>query len=43
MGVHYVKRALVQSGTIDAARPQALVYEVASNDRLQLVELGIIV
>jgi len=44
MGVHYVKGALVQSGTIDAARPQALVYEVGSNDhRLQLVALEYVV
>src|ERR1700724_1814985 len=27
MGIHYVKGSLVQAGTIDAARPQALVYE----------------
>lgn len=43
MGVHYVKGALVQSGTIDAARPQALVYEVGSDDRLQLVALEYVV
>lgn len=43
MGVHYVKGALVQSGTIDAARPQALVYEVGSNSRLRLVALEYVV
>ena len=36
MGVHYVKGALVQSGTLDAARPQALVYEVEPNGQLKL-------
>ena len=43
MGVHYVKGALVQSGAIDAARPQALVYEVGSDGRLQLVALEYVV
>ena len=36
MGIHYVKGALVQAGTIDAARPQALVYERTPDGRLQL-------
>jgi hypothetical protein len=36
MGVHYVKGALVQAGTLDAARPQALVYERTAEGRLQL-------
>src|SRR5262245_54655539 len=31
MGVHYVNGALVDSGTIDVARPQALVYAVQAN------------
>src|SRR3954471_10939670 len=35
MGVHLVKGALVQSGTLDPARPQALVYEHVG-DQLQL-------
>jgi hypothetical protein len=39
MGVHYVKGALVQSGTLDPARPQALVYEVQENGQLHLVAL----
>ena len=43
MGVHYVKSALVQSGTIDAARPQALVYGLDPNGRLQLVVLEYLV
>jgi len=37
MGIHYVKGALVQSGTIDPARPQALVYELQANGGLHLV------
>jgi len=37
MGVHYVKGALVQSGTIDAARPQAVIYERTGDGHLQLV------
>ena len=35
MGIHYVKGALVQAGTIDAARPQALVYERTAQGRLE--------
>jgi hypothetical protein len=37
MGVHFVKGALVQGGTIDPARPQALVYERQENGQLHLV------
>jgi hypothetical protein len=36
MGVHYRNSALFQSGTIDAARPQALVYQRTEDGRLQL-------
>jgi hypothetical protein len=43
MGVHYVKGALVQSGTIDATRPQALVYEVGANGQPRLVALEYVV
>jgi hypothetical protein len=39
MGVHYVKGALIQSGSLDAARPQALVYEVQPSGELRLVAL----
>src|SRR5438132_234394 len=39
MGVHFAKGALIQAGTIDAARPQALVYEVQANGQLHLVAL----
>jgi hypothetical protein len=35
MGIHYVKGSLVQAGTIDAARPQALVYERTAEGLLQ--------
>jgi hypothetical protein len=37
MGIHFVKGALVQGGTIDPARPQALVYERQENGQLRLV------
>jgi hypothetical protein len=43
MGVHFVKGALVQSGSLDAARPQALVYEVQSGGQLRLVALEYVV
>src|SRR5579859_3473049 len=43
MGVHYVKGSLVQAGTIDPARPQALVYEVQSDGRLRLAALEYVV
>ncbi|MBV9169717.1 MAG: hypothetical protein JOZ81_06515 [Chloroflexi bacterium] len=43
MGVHFVKGALVQSGTLDPARPQALVYEVGSSGRLELAALEYVV
>jgi hypothetical protein len=36
MGIHYVKGSLVQAGTVDAARPQALVYARTAEGRLQL-------
>jgi hypothetical protein len=36
MGMHYIRSALVQSGKIDPARPQALVYQRAADGRLQL-------
>ena len=39
MGVHYVKSDLVKSATIDAARPQALVYALDASSKLQLVAL----
>jgi hypothetical protein len=43
MGVHYVNGPLVQGAKIDAARPQALVYEVDQNGKLQLVALEYVV
>jgi hypothetical protein len=43
MGVHYVKGALVQSGVLDAARPQALVYEVQPNGQQHLVAVEYVV
>lgn len=43
MGVHFVKGALVQAGTLDAARPQALVYEVDPGGHMRLVALEYVV
>ena len=43
MGIHYVKGAFVQAGTIDAARPQALVYERTSDGRLELAAVDYVV
>jgi hypothetical protein len=43
MGVHYVKGPLVQSGTLDPARPQALVYEVQPDGQLRLAALEYVV
>ena len=43
MGVHYVNGTLVQSGTLDPARPQALVYEVQENGDVHLVALEYVV
>jgi hypothetical protein len=42
MGVHYVNGALVGDGEIDAARPEALIYEPVG-DRLRLVGVEFIV
>ena len=42
MGVHYVNESLVGDGLLDAARPEALVYE-PRNGRLQLVAVEYIV
>lgn len=43
MGVHFVKGALIQSGTIDPARPQALVYEPQPNGQLRLAAVEYVV
>jgi hypothetical protein len=43
MGVHFVKGSLVQGGTIDAARPQAVVYERQDSGRLHLVAVEYVV
>jgi len=42
MGVHYVNESLVGDGLLDAAKPEALVYE-PRNGRLQLVAVEYIV
>lgn len=43
MGVHYVKGALVQDAVVDAATPEALVYEPQKNGRLRLVGVEYVV
>jgi hypothetical protein len=43
MGVHFVKGALVQSGTLDPARPQALVYEPRPDGQLHLAAVEYVV
>jgi hypothetical protein len=43
MGVHYVKGALVGDGEVDAATPEALVYEPTKNGRLRLVAVEYVV
>ncbi len=43
MGVHYVSGTLVNSGQVDPAKPQALVYEPAENGQLHLVALEYVV
>ena len=43
MGVHFVKGALIQAGTLDPARPQAVVYQVQSDGRLRLGALEYVV
>ena len=43
MGIHYVKGALVQGGKVDAARPQALVYERTADGALQLAAVEYVV
>ena len=43
MGIHLVKGTLVQSGTLDAARPQALVYEVEESGEVRLAALEYVV
>jgi hypothetical protein len=42
MGIHFVDRALVRDGQLDAERPEALVYE-PKDGRLQLVGVEYIV
>jgi hypothetical protein len=43
MGVHFVKGSLVQGGAVDAARPQALVYERQDSGQLRLVAVEYVV
>jgi hypothetical protein len=43
MGIHYVNGALLTDGEIDAAKPEALVYEPRANGRLKLVALEYVI
>ena len=37
MGLHYVNLSLVAAGNVDAAKPQIVIYEPASNGHLKLI------
>jgi hypothetical protein len=37
MGLHFVNMDLVQSGVVDATRPQIVIYEPTADGRLQLI------
>lgn len=43
MGIHYANPVLLQSGKLDPARPQALVYQGTDEGRLQLGALEYVV
>lgn len=43
MGIHYVNGGLVGNGVIDAATPEALVYQPIGNGKLRLVAVEYIV
>lgn len=43
MGIHYVRGALVGDGAVNAATPEALVYEPTKNGRLRLVAVEYVV
>ena len=43
MGIHYVNGALVSDGIVDAATPEALVYQPIGNGKLRLVAVEYIV
>lgn len=43
MGIHYVNGALVGDAAVDAATPEALVYEPKPNGRLRLVAVEYVV
>ena len=43
MGIHYVNGALVSDGVVDAATPEALVYQPIGNGKLRLVAVEYIV
>ena len=43
MGIHYVRGELVGDAAVDAATPEALVYEPTANGRLRLVAVEYVV
>ena len=43
MGIHYVKFSLLGDGAVDAATPEALVYQRLPNEKLRLVAVEYIV
>lgn len=43
MGIHYVKNELVGDSVVDAASPEALVYEPRRSGRLRLVAVEYVV
>jgi hypothetical protein len=43
MGIHYINGAYLTDGVIDAAKPEALVYEPRENGKLKLVALEYVI
>jgi hypothetical protein len=43
MGIHYVKGSIVGDGAIDAADPEAVIYEPQANGRMRLVAVEYVV
>jgi hypothetical protein len=43
MGIHYINGTYLVDGVIDAARPEALVYEPRENGKLKLVALEYVI
>lgn len=43
MGIHFVNGELVGDGAIDASAPEALMYEVNANGKLELIGVEYVV